>query len=200
MSGALSPRLPRLLAGLVLCGTGLALMVLSRLGLGPWDVLHQGLSRLTGIPIGTMVILVGLVVLLGWVPLRQVPGIGTLLNTVLVGLVIDAVLAVASAPHGVLARWTCVVAGVLLMGVGSGLYIGAGLGPGPRDGLMTAIADRGHSVALVRTAIELTALAVGWLLGGTVGVGTLVFAVGIGPCVQLSLGRLTVPTLTPPAE
>lgn len=193
-------RLPRLLPGLVTCGVGLALMVLADLGLGPWEALHQGLSERTGIPIGTVGILVGFLVLLAWVPLRQRPGVGTVCNVVLIGLVIDAVLAVAPEPGSLPVRVACLAAGIVGMGVGSGLYIGAGLGPGPRDGLMTGIAARGHSLRVVRTLIELTALVAGWALGGTVGVGTIAFALGIGPLVQASLGRLGVPSLTAPAE
>ena len=189
----LGRRLLQLFPGLVCCGVGLALMVLADLGLGPWDVLHQGLAERTGLPIGTLVILVGLLVLLAWVPLRQRMGLGTICNALLIGLVIDAVLALAPEPHGGLARWTSLLLGVLLMGLGSGLYIGAGLGPGPRDGVMTGLAARGHSLRLVRTVIELSALALGWLLGGTVGIGTIVFALGIGPLVQLFLGRLELP-------
>jgi uncharacterized membrane protein YczE len=193
-------RLPRLLPGLVSCGVGLALMVLADLGLGPWEAFHQGVSERTGIPIGTTGILVGFAVLLGWIPLRQRPGIGTVCNVVLIGLVIDATLAAAPDPHGLPLRAALLTAGIVLMGVGSGLYIGAGLGPGPRDGLMTGLAERGHSIRLARTAIELSALLAGWALGGTVGVGTLAFAVGIGPLVQLFLGRLSIPSLTAPAE
>ena len=192
--------MPQLLPGLVLCGTGLALMVLGDLGLGPWEVLHQGISERTGVPIGTVGIVVGFVVLVAWVPLRQRPGVGTLCNVVIIGLVVDAVLAVVSAPSATALRWACMLGGVVLFGLGSGLYIGAGLGPGPRDGLMTAISRRGHSLRLVRTLIELSALIAGWALGGTVGVGTVVFAFGIGPLVQLFLGRLTIPTLTAPGE
>ena len=186
-------RLPRLLPGLVICGVGLALMVLADLGLGPWEALHQGLSERTGVPIGTVGILVGFVVLAGWVPLRQRLGVGTLCNVVLIGLVIDAVLAVAPEPQGLATRTACLVGGIAGMAVGSGLYIGAGLGPGPRDGLMTGLAARGHSVRRARTVVEVTALAVGWALGGTVGVGTLAFAFAIGPLVQASLARLSVP-------
>ncbi|MDP9070382.1 MAG: hypothetical protein M3N68_03670 [Actinomycetota bacterium] len=193
-------RLPRLLPGLVSCGAGLALMVLADLGLGPWEVLHQGLSERTGVPIGTVGILVGFLVLLSWLPLRQRLGVGTVCNVVVIGLVVDALLAVVPEPTAAAARWTAMVSGVVLFGLGSGLYIGAGLGPGPRDGLMTALASRGHSLRLVRTVIELSALVAGWALGGTVGVGTVVFALGIGPLVQLFLGRLTIPTLTAPAE
>lgn len=194
-------RLPRLMLGLTLCGVGLALMVMSHLGLGPWEVLHQGLSERTGIPIGTTGILVGIVVLLAWIPLRQRPGLGTICNVVWIGLTIDAVLAVAPAPTALVARAAALLAGVFLVGLGSGFYIGAGLGPGPRDGLMTGLSARhGRPVGVVRTGIELSALLAGWALGGTVGVGTVVFALGIGPLVQLWLGRLTVPLLTAPAE
>ena len=199
----LRARLPRLLAGLLCCGVGLASMVRARLGLGPWEVLHQGISNRTGVPIGTVGIVVGALVLLGWLPLRQRLGVGTISNVVLIGLTIDGVLAVTDDPTDVVARAACLVAGITLFGVGSGLYIGAGLGAGPRDGLMTGIAGRPgtrHSLRTVRTAIELSALAGGWLLGGNVGVGTVLFAFAIGPLVQLSLGRLTVPTLTAPAE
>ncbi len=189
----LGRRLLQLFPGLASCGLGLALMVLADLGLGPWDVLHQGLSERTGLPIGTLVMLVGFVVLLGWLPLRQPLGIGTLCNVVLIGLVIDAVLAVAPAPQGLAARWACLLTGVMLMGVGSGLYIGTGLGPGPRDGLMTGLAARGYSLRLVRTLIELSALALGWALGGTVGAGTLLFAFAIGPLVHVFLPRFSAP-------
>lgn len=187
--------------GLTLCGSGLALMVLARLGLGPWEVLHQGLSRRTGIPIGTTGILVGFVVLLAWVPLRERLGVGTLCNVVWIGLVIDALLAAVEPPSGLAARVAALLAGVALVGLGSGFYIGAGLGAGPRDGLMTALSHRhGRSIRSVRTALELSALSAGWALGGTVGIGTVVFALGIGPLVQLWLGRLTIPVLTAPAE
>ena len=197
-------RLPRLAVGLTACGVGLALMVAAELGLGPWEVLHQGLSERVGLPIGQVGILVGFLVLLGWVPLRQRLGIGTISNVIWIGLVIDGTLAVLPTIGDVALRIAALVCGVTLMGLGSGLYIGAGLGAGPRDGLMTGIAARGrYSVRLVRTAIEVSALVVGWLLGGSVGIGTLVFAFAIGPLVQLFLPRLTVPhqaTLTAPAE
>ena len=148
-------RLPRLLPGLALCGVGLGLMVQAGLGLGPWEVLHQGISRRTGVPIGTVSILVGVPVLLGWIPLRQRVGVGTLLNVVLIGLTINATIAATSEAHATWLRWACMLGGVALMGVGSGLYIGAGLGAGPRDGLMTGVAGRrGRSIRSVRTAIE----------------------------------------------
>lgn len=194
-------RLAQLLPGLASCGFGLALMVLADLGLGPWEALHQGLSARTGIPIGTTGILVGVLVLVGWIPMHQRPGIGTLCNVAGIGLVIDAVLAVAPEPNGLVARAACLAVGIVAVGLGSGLYIGAGLGPGPRDGLMTGLAARGHSLRLVRTLIELSALAAGWALGGSVGVGTVAFAVTIGPLVQAFLGRLALPpVLTAPAE
>jgi uncharacterized membrane protein YczE len=178
-------------------------MVRAELGLGPWEVLHQGISNRTGVPIGTVGIAVGFLVLLGWIPLHQRLGVGTICNVVLIGVTIDVVLAVTDDPSSLAVRIACLVGGVVLAGLGSGLYIGAGLGPGPRDGLMTGISartDGRRSIRVVRTAIELSALAAGWLLGGNVGIGTLLFAVAIGPLVQLFLGRLTIPVLTAPAE
>lgn len=178
-------RLTQLYAGLVLYGVSDALLVLAALGLDPWDVLHQGLARRTGLAIGTWAIIVGVAVLLLWIPLRQLPGLGTVSNVVVIGLVINAVLAGVPAPAGWPLRGLTLVGGIVLNGVATGCYIGAGLGPGPRDGLMTGIASRGHSIRLVRTCIELTVLAVGWLLGGAVGIGTLAYAVGIGPLAHL---------------
>ena len=187
-------RLLRLLVGLVLCGVGIATMVAADLGLGPWDVLHQGLEGITGIPIGRVGILVGLVVLVLWLPLPERPGVGTVLNVVVIGLVIDAVLLVLETPTSLAWRVALLVLGPVLFGIGSGFYIGARLGPGPRDGLMTGLArQRGWSVARVRTGIEVTVLGAGWLLGGTVGVGTLLFAGTIGPLVGFFLPRLAMP-------
>lgn len=193
----------RLASGCVLLGVGIALMVLADLGLSPWDVLHQGGSKLTGIPIGTVGIVVGLAVLAMWIPLKQRLRLGTAVNVVVVGLTVDGTLALAPEPHDAVARAACLLAGVVLCGLGTSLYIGAGMGTGPRDGLMTALAARqGRSIRLVRTGIELTALAIGAALGGSVGIGTVVFALAIGPLIQLFLGYLTVPipTLTTPAE
>ena len=178
-------RLVQLYAGLVLYGVSSSLLVLANLGLDPWDVFHQGLSRTFGLAIGTWAIIVGVVVLLLWIPLRQRPGIGTVSNVVLVGLTMDVVLGHVHAPHAMAARVACLVCGVFLNGVATGAYIGAGLGPGPRDGLMTGLAARGHSIRVVRTGLEVTVLAVGWLLGGTVGVGTLVYALSIGPLAHV---------------
>ncbi len=178
-------RLVQLFAGLLLYGVGSSLLVLGGLGLDPWDVFHQGLARHTPLAIGTWAILVGAVVLLLWIPLRQRPGFGTLANVVVVGGTMDVVLGHVHAPHDLAARVGCLACGVLLNGVATGAYIGAGLGPGPRDGLMTGLAARGHSIRVVRTGIELTALVTGWLLGGTVGVGTVLYALAIGPLAHV---------------
>ncbi|MGH9273231.1 MAG: YczE/YyaS/YitT family protein [Acidimicrobiales bacterium] len=186
-------RLPRLLGGLVLFGVGIALMVRADLGLGPWDVLHQGLSERADLAIGNVTILVGLAVLLLWLPIRQRLGLGTILNVLLIGLVADATLAVLDAPEPLWTRVAFLVVGVFVFGPGSGLYIGAGLGPGPRDGLMTGLARGGRSVRVVRTGIELTVLAVGAALGGSVGVGTVLFALSVGPNVHWFLDRMTLP-------
>jgi len=187
-------RVPRrgvqLLGGLVLYGVSNALLVLAGLGLDPWNVLHQGLARSTGLSIGTLVVLVSLMVLLLWIPLRQRPGVGTVANAVVIGLVLDLVLRHTSAPHSLPAQLCLLGSGVILNGVATGLYIGAGLGPGPRDGLSTGFAARGHSLRVVRTTVEVSVLAGGWLLGGTVGVGTVVYALAIGP-----LAHVTVPAL-----
>jgi uncharacterized membrane protein YczE len=193
-------RLPRLLLGLVLCGFGIALMVAGDLGLGPWDVLHQGLSNRTGLPIGTVTIVVGALVMLLWLPLRERPGLGTVLNVLLIGIVLDLTLLVLDTPERLVLRAAMMLTGPLIFGIGTALYIGAGLGPGPRDGVMTGFARRGLPIAAVCTAIELTALGGGWLLGGTAGFGTIVFAFGVGPVVHWTLPRLTVAELPPEAE
>jgi uncharacterized membrane protein YczE len=182
----------RLLAGLVLYGVSVTLMVRAGLGLDSWDVLHQGLARRTGIPLGWVINAVGVLVLLAWIPLRQRPGYGTVANVVVVGLVAQAGLAVLPDARHVAARWMLLIAAILLNALATGLYVGAGLGPGPRDGLMTGLAARGHSIRAVRTAIELTVLAAGWLLGGTVGIGTVLYAISIGPLVHVLLPRLTI--------
>ncbi len=183
----LGARLAQLMVGLVVFGLALALIVEADLGLDPWDVFHQGLSERTGVGLGWVVIAMSVVVLALWVPLRQRPGIGTVANALVVGLVIEAGIVVLPSPTALVPRVAFLAAGVLLSGLSLGLYIGAGLGPGPRDGLMTGIAARGHSVRVVRTAIELTVLVGGFLLGGTVGVGTVVFALTVGPLVHVTL-------------
>src|SRR4051812_4742706 len=185
-------RLVRLVVGLLLCGTGVALMIDADLGLAPWDVLHQGIADHTGLAIGTVAIIVGFVVLLAWIPLHERYGLGTVLNVLIIGLTINVLLEVlpAEPPMGV--RVAFLVVGTFLFGPGSGFYIGVKLGPGPRDGLMTAIAARGHSVRIVRTVIEVSVLAIGFVLGGSVGVGTVLFAVTVGPNVHFWLDRLAI--------
>jgi uncharacterized membrane protein YczE len=179
-------RLVQLYIGLLLYGLAGALQVRSTLGLDPWDVLHQGIARHAGIAIGTVLILVGAAVLVLWIPLRQRPGLGTLSNVVLIGVSMN--LSLQWLPHVHLLPWRIadLAGGILLCGVATGMYIGANFGPGPRDGLMTGLARRtGRSIRLTRTAIELTVLIVGWILGGTVGIGTVVFALAIGPLSQV---------------
>ena len=181
----------QLLAGLVVYGVTVAMMVLAGLGLAPWDVLHQGLSRTLGLGIGTWSILASFVVLLGWWPLRQRPGVGTLANAVVVGVVIDLVLWLVEPPQAVWARVALLAGGVAGNGVATGFYIGAGLGAGARDGLSTGIAARGHPMRTVRTGVEAAVLATGFLLGGTVGVGTVLYALAIGP-----ISHRTIPALS----
>ncbi len=185
-------RLPRLLVGLVLFGVGIASMVRADLGLSPWDVLHQGVARHTALTIGTVSILTSLAVLLLWIPLRERPGLGTLLNAVLIGMVVDLTLWLVPPIASLPPRIGLLALGPVLVAIGSGFYIGAGLGPGPRDGLMTGLARRGLPVGPVRAGIEATVLVIGWTLGGTVGLGTVVFTVGIGPLVQLALRWLAM--------
>jgi uncharacterized membrane protein YczE len=185
-------RLGQLYAGLLLYGVSASLLLLAGLGNDPWDVLHQGLSRQTGIGTGTWVSLAGAVVLLGWIPLRQRPGLGTLSNVVVLGVVVEAMLAAFGPAHELGVRITLLASGVVLNGFATGLYIGARFGPGPRDGLMTGLAARGHSLRVVRTGIELTVLTVGFALGGTVGIGTVLYAVAIGPLAQMFVPALRV--------
>ncbi len=192
-------RLCQLYAGLVLYGVSDAMLLLAGLGVDPWDVLHQGLSRRFGLGVGTWAVIVGVFVLLLWIPLRQRPGFGTLSNVIVVGLVIDLVMASFGPVHGLAARVVVLVSAVVLNGIATGAYIGAGLGPGPRDGLMTGLAGRGHSIRVVRTSIELSVLAGGWLLGGTVGIGTVVYALGIGPIAHVSIPLLRIRPVAPPA-
>jgi uncharacterized membrane protein YczE len=173
--------LTQLYFGLLLYGFSDGLLVLAGLGLDPWDVFHQGLARHSSLAIGTWAIIVGATVLVLWIPLRQWPGFGTLSNVVVIGLVINATLALIPAPSEVPLRVITLLVAVLLNGVATGAYIGAGLGPGPRDGLMTGLAARGASIRVVRTGIEVTVLACGFALGGSVGIGTVVYALGIGP-------------------
>lgn len=187
-------RFPRLMFGLVVFGIGTGMQVESELGLSPWDVLHQGIARNSPLSIGVAVIVVSGFVLLLWIPLKQRLGVGTIANAIVIGIVLDATVAVHPTPEALWMRWAVLLAGIVLVGFGSGIYIGVRLGPGPRDGLMTGIAARrwaGRSVSirLARFGLESAALVVGWLLGGTVGLGTVAFAVLIGPLVQFFLER-----------
>ena len=194
-------RLIQLYAGLALYGGSMALIIRSALGNMPWDVLHQGLAGRIGWSIGTVSILVGALVLLAWIPLRQRPGLGTVSNVVVIGLAVDATLAVVPAPGSLRLRVGLLAAGVLLNAVATAAYIGVHLGPGPRDGLMTGLVRRtGRSVRLVRTSIEVAVVATGWLLGGTLGLGTVLYAVAIGPLVQVLLPRLSLSPASRPTR
>jgi uncharacterized membrane protein YczE len=185
-------RLTQLYAGLVLYGVSDGMLLAAGLGVDPWDVFHQGLARRIGLSVGTWVIIVGAGVLALWIPLRQRPGFGTLSNVVVVGVVVDAFLALVDQPHALAGRVGLLGCGVFLNGVATGCYIGAGLGPGPRDGLMVGLAARGHSIRAVRTALEVTVLVAGWLLGGTVGAGTVVYALCIGPLAHVFVPAFTI--------
>ncbi|WP_018763790.1 membrane protein YczE [Arthrobacter sp. 135MFCol5.1] len=193
-------RLLQLFTGLAMYGISLAMFIRAGLGLDPWDVFHQGVANRTGLSIGVVVIAVSFLVLLLWIPLRQWPGFGTLCNAVLVGVFADIGLAVIP-PVSLLAGQIGLLGGaIVLNGIASACYIGARFGPGARDGLMTGLARRtGWSVRLSRTLIEVTVLAIGWLLGGSVGVGTVVYALAIGPLVHVLLPRFMVPAATPKA-
>jgi uncharacterized membrane protein YczE len=197
-AGRASRRLVQLFAGLTLYGVSMAMMLRSGLGLDPWDVFHYGIAAHLPVSFGTVVIIVGALVLLLWIPLRQWPGLGTIANVVVIGLATDATLALLSAPRPMGARVALLLGGIILNGLAGALYIGSQFGPGPRDGLMTGLVRRtGRSFRLVRTSIELTVLAVGWAMGGTVGVGTVLYAVLIGPTVQAFLPLFTVPIELP---
>ncbi|MGW2899193.1 membrane protein YczE [Streptomyces sp. NPDC001212] len=190
----LGRRLIQLYAGLTLYGASSALLVRAGLGLEPWNVLHQGLSELTGLTIGVVSIIVGAVVLLLWVPLRQRPGLGTVSNVFIVGLALDGTLALVPDARTLTVRVPLLLAGIVLNGVATGLYIAARFGPGPRDGLMTGLHQRtGRSIRLMRTAVEVAVVVTGFALGGTIGVGTVLYAVSIGPLAQLFLRVFAVP-------
>jgi uncharacterized membrane protein YczE len=198
-AGRLPRRLIQLLAGLTLYGVSLAMMIRAQLGLDPWDVFHYGVAAHLPLSFGTVTIIVGVAVLLLWIPLRQTPGLGTVANVFVIGLVTDAALSLLSTPGALWQRAVLLAAGIVFNGLAGALYIGSQLGPGPRDGLMTGLVRRtGRSVGLVRTVIEVTALGVGWLMGGVVGVGTVAYALAIGPVMHVLLPRLTV-RLDPPA-
>lgn len=186
-------RLIQLFLGLALYGFSIGLMVRSNLGLNPWDVFHQGLSQLTGLSLGTIIVIIGAAVLLLWIPLRERPGIGTISNVFLIGFWSDVSLWLIPTVQSLPLAWAMLLGGIFLNGVAGGAYIGAGLGPGPRDGLMTGLVKRtGKSVRLIRTGIEVTVVAAGWALGGTLGLGTLLYAVAIGPLVHRMLPLFTI--------
>lgn len=190
-------RLVQLVAGLVLFGLGIAMMLRSGLGLPPWDVLHQGLATRFGLTVGIWSIIISLVVLLAWLPLRERFGIGTVLNAIIIGVVIDLGVLVIPQPHSLWWNLLLLTGGILLIGLASGMYIGANLGPGPRDGLMTAVARRGLSIRLTRWVLEIVVLVTGIILGGTFGIGTIAFAFLIGPIVQFFLPRWSIDTGRP---
>lgn len=198
-AGRLGLRLPQLFVGLLLFGASMAMLLRGGLGLEPWGVLHYGLALHLPVSIGAIVIVVSFVVLLLWIPLKQAPGLGTIANALVIGLAMDATLAVLPPADAWPGRGALMLGGVLVNGFAGALYIGSQFGPGPRDGLMTGLHRRtGVSIRLVRTLIEVAVLAVGWLLGGTAGVGTVLYAFGVGPIVQFFLPRVTV-RLGPPA-
>lgn len=200
MSKHLTRRLVRLYAGLALYGASSALLVVAGLGLEPWGVLHQGLAERTGISIGVVSIIIGAIVLLLWIPLRQRPGLGTVSNVFAVGIAMDGTLALVPEVHGPVARAGVMAAGIVLNGGATGLYISARFGPGPRDGLMTGLHRRsGRSIRLVRTAIEIAVVVTGFLLGGSLGVGTVLYALAIGPLAQVFLRVFALPGESAPS-
>lgn len=185
-------RLAQLFAGLWLYGASMAMQIRATLGLDPWDVLHEGLTRRTGLSFGLITAITGVVVLLAWIPLRQKPGVGTIANVVLIAVSVDVSLAIIPEPQGLLPRIVLLTLGIVLNAVAFAAYVGSRLGPGPRDGMVTGFCRRtGLSLRVVRTFVELLVLGTGWLLGGTVGIGTILYALGIGPLSQLFLPALT---------
>lgn len=193
----LTRRITQLVAGLVLFGFGIALMLRSGLGLPPWDVMHQGLAEQLGLSVGVWSIIISFVVLMAWLPLREKYGLGTLLNALIIGTVIDLGVLIVPEPEKLWLEVLMLAAGILSIAIASGMYIGANLGPGPRDGLMTAIARRGPSIRMTRWGLEIAVLITGILMGGTFGIGTIAFAFLIGPLVQFFLPRWSIDTGRP---
>lgn len=196
-------RFLQLFAGLSLYGVGMAMQVRGALGLDPWNVLHEGLAKRTGVSFGTILVIVGVLVIALWIPLRQRPGLGTIANALWVGVAADLTLLVLPESELLAVRIPELVFGIIGVGFAGALYIGAGLGPGPRDGLMTGLHARGFgSIRLMRTLVELTVLLAGWLLGGGVGIGTVLFALAIGPVIQWFMPKVAIDRATAqaPAE
>jgi uncharacterized membrane protein YczE len=189
----LARRFPPTLIGIALISLGISLSVRADLGLAPWDVFHQGISERTGVSLGWVIVAVGAVVLLAWIPLKQRVGLGTIVNTLLVGTLIKVFLPLIDTTDTMAVRVAMLIGAILAFGIGGGLYIGAALGPGPRDGLMTAITARGYRLWIVRTVMELSVLVAGWILGGSVGVGTALIAFSLGPVTHFAIRRFHLP-------
>ena len=188
----LGQRLARCTFGLALFAVGISLQMNANIGAPPWDVFHQGVSKQTEISIGKVIVMTGFILLLLWIPLKQKPGLGTILNALEIGLVADLALAIIPEPNNIFIRVVMAALGIVIVAVGTGFYICSALGPGPRDGLMTGLAKRGIPIRIGRTAIEVTVLIVGLVLGGQVGVATFAFAFGVGPLVHFFLPRLAI--------
>ena len=197
-SAELRRRVPQCVLGLVCFGIGISLFFAGDLGTGPWDVFHSGVAKVTGLPVGVVINLVGLAILPLWIPLKEKIGLGTVLNAILIGMVVDISKPRFGVSHNLGLRVVCVLAGVLVIGVGSGLYIGSGLGTGPRDGIMMGLSRMKLSVRTARTLVEAVTLALGFVLGGKVGFGTIAFLVLIGPIVQVAIPRFSLPPLSLP--
>jgi uncharacterized membrane protein YczE len=194
MTELYAEKLARCITGLAFFGFGITLFIRANLGLAPWDIFHKGLSEKLDVSIGLVIVGVGLLLLLLWIPLRQKPGVGTVLNALEIGFVVNLTKPLIGEPDQLVMRTFMVIAGVLVIALGSALYIGAGLGSGPRDGLMLGLSQRSIggrriSIRVARTTIELTVMIAGLFLGGSIGIGTLIFMFGIGPLVQLVLPR-----------
>lgn len=185
-------RLPQVLIGLWLFGMGVAFMVAGDLGTAPWDVFHQGVARVSGISLGTIIILTGIIVVMGFLPLREKIGYGTILNAILIGVSVDWTLSWLDRPDTLWARIALTTSGPVMIALASGLYIGGGLGPGPRDGIMTGFAKRGFTIWKVRTILELSVMALGIFFGGRIGFGTAWFAISIGPMVQWFMPKFVI--------
>lgn len=188
----LGQRLVRCIFGLALFAIGISLQMNANIGAPPWDVFHQGVAKQTEISVGRVIVMTGFILLLLWIPLKQKPGLGTILNALEIGLVADLALAIIPEPKNIFVRVIMASLGIVIVAIGTGFYIGSALGPGPRDGLMTGLAKRGIPIRIGRTAIEVTVLVVGLLLGGQVGVATFAFALGVGPLVHFFLPRLAI--------